>query len=92
MHAIMILFKQNLEQEVLNIPPKRLHKRHKNCQHVMISISTTNNKLKIILVSMIMQEGGFEKLQLDKAPSISSTVPMEAVVFKAEQSVVHPKG
>ena len=56
----------------------------------MISISTANIKLKISLVSM-MQWGGFEKLQLDKAPSISSTVPMEAVVFKAEQPVVHPK-
>ena len=30
--------------------------------------------------------------QFDKAPSICLTVPMEAVVFKAEQPVVHPKG
>ena len=40
----------------------------------------------------MMQGGGFEKLQFDKAPSICSTVPMDAVVFKAEQPVVHPKG
>ena len=26
------------------------------------------------------------------APSNCSTVPMEAIVFKAEQLVVHPKG
>ena len=38
-----------------------------------------------------MQGGGFEKLQFDKTPS-NSTVPMEAVVFEAEQPVVHPKG
>ena len=37
------------------------------------------SKLKFILESM-MQGGGFEKLQFDKAPSISSTVPMEVVV------------
>ena len=54
----------------------------------MVSISTANNN---ILVSM-MQGGGFEKLQFHKAPSICSTVPMEAVVFKAEQPVVLPKG
>ena len=66
-----------------------LHKRYKRCQHVMIS-SIANNKLKIILVSM-MQGGGFEKLQFDKAPSICLTVSMEAV--EAEQLVVvHPKG
>ena len=35
---------------------------------------------------------GFEKLQFHNAPSICSTVPMEAVVFKAEQPVVLPKG
>ena len=38
----------------------------------------------------MMQGGGFEKLQFDKAPSICLTVPMEAV--EAEQPVVHPKG
>ena len=65
-------------------------KRYKRCCHVMISISIANNKLKIILVSMT-QGGGFEKLQFDKAPSICSTVPMEAVAFKAEQPVVHSK-
>ena len=74
MHAIMILFKQNLEQEVLN-----KHKRHKRCQHV--NYSRVNDA-----------GGGFEKLQFGKAPSICLTVPMEAVVFKAEQPVVHPKG
>ena len=51
-------------------------------------ISTRNNKN--FLLSM-MQVGGFEKLQLDKA-SICLTVPIDAVVFKAEQPVVHPKG
>ena len=55
----------------------------------MVSFSIVNSKLKIILVSM-MQGGGFEKLQVDKAPSICLTVPMEAV--EAEQPVVHPKG
>ena len=38
----------------------------------------------------MMQGGGFEKLQSHKAPSICSTV--QAVVFKAEQPVVLPKG
>ena len=55
----------------------------------MVSISKGNNKLKTILVSM-MQGGGFEKLQFDKVP-ICSTVPIDAVVFKAEQPIVHPK-
>ena len=51
----------------------------------MVSISTGNNKLKTILVG----GGGFEKLQF---ASICSTAPIDAVVFKAEQPVVHPKG
>ena len=54
------------------------------------SISTANNKLKNIRVNDA--GGGFEKLQFDKAPSICSTVPKEAVVFKVEQPVIHPKG
>ena len=53
----------------------------------MISISTQNNKFRVINAG-----GGFEKLQFDKATSNCSTVPMEAVVFKAEHPVVHPKG
>ena len=61
---------KNLEQEVLNISPKG-YKRHKRCRHVMISISTANNKLKIIHMSMMQGGGGFEKLQFSKAPSIS---------------------
>ena len=56
----------------------------------MISISTANNILKITLMSM-MQGGGFEKLQFDKAPSICSTVPMEAVVSRQKQPVVHTR-
>ena len=38
-----------------------------------------------------MHMGGFEKLQFDKA-SICSTIPIDAVVIKAEQPVLHPKG
>ena len=45
----MILFKQNLEQEVLNSPPKGY-------------ITDIRDVDMIILVSM-MQGGGFEKLQ-----------------------------
>ena len=61
-------------------------KNRTNIDVDMLWLRTANNEIKIILVSM-MQGGGFEKLQLDIAPSISSTVPMEAIIFKAEHQL-----
>ena len=56
----------------------------------------TNNdfclKQKTIILVSMMQGGIFDKLQFDKAPSICSTVPMEAVVFEADSQLFIQKG